>query len=310
MLTLALLAAAALAQEPGAGGCPTGSYEVGTRQEDTGSEIITHHICQAYAHSGNGLVGGTSWKVGYYAPKDASPELKARALEMLKEQQGLAGTNYQRAINFDKYNFVIGIAASTDIMRDLATRVIFEQLRNGQFSAGPDYQSAYNSLKGRSFDELGCHSNGAMVCLAALENGDIEAGNVTLYGPQVTTESLALWNQLVEAGKIKSLKIVINKNDPVPPVSLLSSPTNNPDVAAVMAAPLFFSVSAMAGAVKSLAPDAKVETFACGTTPSLKCHDMAVYASHEDRPRTSSGKSVPGTRLRGKSVKEPPPPPR
>lgn len=309
MLTLALFAAA-LALDTGSGGCPSGSYEVGTRQEDTGTELITHHICQAYAHSGNGLVGGTSWKLGYYAPTDASPELKAKALEMLKEQQSLAGANYQRAINFDKYNFVIGIAASTHIMRDLATRVIFDQLRNGQFTAGPDYQSAYNSLKGRSFDNLGCHSNGAMVCLAALENGDIQADNVTLYGPQVTTESLALWNQLVEEGKIKSLKVVINKNDPVPPTSFLFSPTNNPDVAALMATPLFFSVSSMAGAVKALAPHAQVETFACGTMPTLNCHDMAVYASHEDSPKTSSGKVVPGTRLHGKSVKEPPPPPR
>jgi hypothetical protein len=76
-----------------------------------------------YHPSGNGMVGGTGWIVGYNVPKP-TPELIAKSRAMLAEQEGLAGHTYADAIDFDHYNFVIGIAADTDFGWDLVKRVI------------------------------------------------------------------------------------------------------------------------------------------------------------------------------------------
>jgi len=124
----------------------------------------------AYIPSGNGFVGGTAWVVGYNV-KNADPAFVAKSQEMLRQQMELAGIPYSAAIDFHRYNFVIGIAASTNIFTDLARRVVFDELKNGRFSR--DIQVAYNSLKGRQFNDLGCHSNGAMICLAAIANREI-----------------------------------------------------------------------------------------------------------------------------------------
>src|SRR5437879_12623286 len=59
-----------------------------------------------------------------------------------------------------------------------------------------------------------------MVCLAALQNQDVRADNVVLYGPQITRESLKMWNYLLQTGQVKSVQIYVNQNDPVPPFSL------------------------------------------------------------------------------------------
>lgn len=127
--------------------------------------------------SGNGLVAGTKWIMGYNV-QNPDPRIVAKAREMLREQMRLAGFPYDEGIDFERYNFVIGIAYSTDPWRDLANRVVFDHLRNGDYTR--EHQEAYKSLKGRSFDRLGCHSNGAMIRLAGLMNKEAAAKHVVL----------------------------------------------------------------------------------------------------------------------------------
>lgn len=241
---------------------------------------VTQNAPRTYKPSGNGLIGGTSWIRGYNV-QTTDPAVVAEARRMLKKQMELAGQPYDDSIDFDRYNFVLGIAASTNVFRDLASRVVFDQFANGQFSA--NQQAAYESLKGRAFDELGCHSNGAMICLAALMNKDIIAKHVVLYGPQITPESLYLWNQLVGTGQVGSIEMLVNQGDPVPPVSFLAS---NPTAAMTAAfapflsAPLF-NTAVFSRAVTAFAPSINVKTFSCGTVPDTGCHEMKVYK--EDR---------------------------
>lgn len=171
-----------------------------------------------YRPSGNGMVGGTGWIVGYNVQKP-TPELIAKSRAMLAEQERLAGHTYADAIDFDHYNFVIGIAADTDFGWDLVKRVIVpDEETAGQYSI--ENQPGYAALAGRSFNDLACHSNGAMVCLAALKCKDVKADIVTLYGPQITQEALEQWDELVRSGQVKSVTLVINSGDPVPPLSL------------------------------------------------------------------------------------------
>ena len=158
-----------------------------------------------YRPSGNGMVGGTGWIVGYNVPKP-TPELIAKSRAMLAEQERLAGHTYADAIDFDHYNFVIGIAADTDFGWDLVKRVALpDEETAGQYSI--ENQPGYAALAGRSFNDLACHSNGAMVCLAALKCRDVKADNVTLYGPQITQEALEQWDGLVRSGQVKSVTL-------------------------------------------------------------------------------------------------------
>ena len=199
---------------------------------------------------------------------------------MVREQARFAGAAYDEGIDFERYNFVIGLANETVLWKDLSSRVIFEQLRNGQATAS--HQAAYSSLRNRQFDELGCHSNGAMICLAALMNEDVKTGAVVLYGPQITSESLKLWNWLLAEKRITLLKIVVAENDPVPPAALIFSPAlvASPEAHA-LAAPLLFKVDRLAGAIRQMSPQATVETFACDASlASLRCHDMGGYSAH------------------------------
>ncbi|MEQ1610029.1 MAG: hypothetical protein ABL956_13815 [Hyphomonadaceae bacterium] len=255
---------------------------------------------QTYRYVGNGLVGGTSWRTGYYSPVGASPEVRARAFEALRQQARLANIPFDESVDLERYNFVIGIAASTDQWTDLRKRVVFDQLRNGAYSR--ESQEGYNAIKGRRFDELGCHSNGAMICLAALDNSDVKADHVVLYGPQVTAEGLEMWNKLVAEGRIKSLKIYLNENDPVPAFSLLANRAP-PEHAARLAKSLFFDVKTLRDTVKSIATEATIVTGSCGTRPSTDCHGMAVYTALR-KCESFKAERVPGA---GGAMAPPPP---
>jgi len=261
---------------------------------------------RTYTPSGDALIGGTTWITGYYVPPGSAPALKARAAAALRQQMAAAGIPYSEAIDFTRYDFVIGIGASTDAFTDLRKRVLFDNLTNGQ--ATPQMQTAYAALKGRAFGEIGCHSNGAMICLAALENRDIQADRVVLYGPQVTLESLHMWQELIEAGRIKSVQMYVNQNDPVPAISMVfGAPTLTDAVASL---PLF-KVETMSAVVHEAAPSIGVKTFACGgSIPTLDCHDLARYKAERGcRVLPSSSVVVPGTKLPGgQGVFEPPPP--
>lgn len=229
----------------------------------------------------------------------------AREREMMANQMKLAGNQYSDGVDFNRYNFVLGIAASTNPYIDLGTRVVFDELTNGKFTV--DEQSAYDSLKDRQFDELACHSNGAMVCLAALENKDIIADHVVLYGPQVTIESLELWDELVRSGRVKPVQIYIDRSDPVPPVSLLTGGRLIGTVA--LSSLAMFKLPTMNRIINETSPRLTVQTFSCGDgTPTLDCHAMTAYKARINYKPKPSQQTVPETKLHGVGVVEPPSP--
>lgn len=265
---------------------------------------------RTYRPSGNALIGGTTWITGFNV-QSADPALVAKEHAMMATEMRLAGNQYAEGVDFRRYNFVLGIAASTTPFLDLASRVVFDEFRDGKFSASE--QAAYDSLKGRQFKELACHSNGAMVCLAALENKDIIADRVTLYGPQITVESLKLWNDLVSSGRVKSVQIYINRSDPVPPVSLLAGAgiieAVAPGSTVALSSLAAFKPSVLVSVIKLVSPHLNVQTFDCGTgSPTLDCHAMTAYKVRVERQPKSTGQTVPGTRVHGVGAIEPPPP--
>jgi hypothetical protein len=295
--------------------CPKGSVQVGeTHSVKPDGTPVTHILCQeqeaadpparTYSPSGNGFIGGTTWITGFNV-QSADPRIVAKEHEMMEQQMKLAGLRYAAGVDFKRYNFVLGIAASTDALTDLASRVVFDEYTNGRFSAGE--QAAYDSLKGRQFGELACHSNGAMVCLAALQNKDVVAGRVTLYGPQITLESLKMWDDLVRSGQVKSVQIYYNQSDPVAPVSLLIGKGSFAGVA--LSSLAMFKAPTLAGVISQVSPRLTVKTFACGTgAPNLDCHAMDAYKARVSGATPRSSQTVPGTTLGGKGYKEPPVP--
>ncbi|MGO9445629.1 MAG: hypothetical protein ACLPXB_12735 [Thiobacillaceae bacterium] len=235
-----------------------------------------------YRPSGNGMVGGTGWIVGYNVPKP-TPELIAKSRAMLAEQERLAGHTYADAIDFDHYNFVIGIAADTDFGWDLVKRVVtHDEGTAGQYSI--ENQPGYAALAGRSFHDLACHSNGAMVCLAALAAKDVKADNVTLYGPQITQQALEQWDSLVRSGQVKSVTLVVNSGDPVPPLSLafedyVSSRLEGRQE--TYANKALLETKELSAAVNETAPRLLVHVYNCSFSVSdpMHCHGMATYKS-------------------------------
>ncbi|MEX1108590.1 MAG: hypothetical protein WEC00_06740, partial [Dongiaceae bacterium] len=102
-----------------------------------------------YEFYGNGFIGGTSWIAGYNRPSDADPELIDKINQLFRTNAELAGVAYGEAVDFERYNFVLGIGQTSTVFQDLSTRVIFDQFSNGQFTAA--MQEGYNSLKGKDF---------------------------------------------------------------------------------------------------------------------------------------------------------------
>jgi hypothetical protein len=262
-------------------------------------------VDRTYTYVGNGLVGGTGWRTGFYSPVGASAEVRERALMRWREQARLNGGPNDTNVDTARYNFVIGVAASTNFWVDLGSRVAFDQLRNGNFTRGG--QEGYNALKGKRFDELGCHSNGAMICLAALVNRDIAADRVVLYGPQITPESLRLWNGLVQDGKVKSVTMYVNENDPVAPMALLAN-RSPPADQAVLAVPMFYRADALRRVIHTIAPRIIVRAYACGTRPDAACHEMARYTAARNCDRPPPAAATAGTKVNGRAAAAPPSP--
>jgi hypothetical protein len=310
LLFMVLIQTYAHAQE-----CPPGTVKVSEKQsQQADGATVVDVYCQrpappalparTYRPSGRALIGGTTWITGFNI-QSADPALIAKEHEMMTSQMELAGNQYADGVDFKIYNFVLGIAAYTNPYLDLASRVIFDEFSNGKFSASE--QDAYNSLKDRQFDELACHSNGAMVCLAALENKDVTADHVTLYGPQVTVESLKLWDELVRSGRVKSVQIYINRSDPVTPVSLLTGGGFLGTIALSTLA--MFKPPTVVNLINQTSPRLTVQTFACGTgMPTLDCHAMMAYKARVNYKPSPTLQTVPGTKLNGVGVTEPPPP--
>lgn len=156
------------------------------------------------------------------SPREETPERRRIADQTLRWQMEKAGLGLDEFIAIKDYDFIIGLAVSSNEFVDLKVRVLQDQLSSGR--ATPEIQLQYNRLKGKSFGSLDCHSNGAMICLAALRNGDITARKVRLLGPQITPGALAEWEQLLDPKsslRIDDLEIVVNEKDPVPVVSYL-----------------------------------------------------------------------------------------
>jgi hypothetical protein len=144
-----------------------------------------------------------------------------------------------------------------------------------------------------------------MICLAALENKDIVAENVVLYGPQVTRESLELWNKLVQEGRVHSVKVYVNQNDPVPGAAIAYADAKKHQVASERS---LFQIDALKQTINETAPRLLVQTFPCSLDrASLGCHSMVMYDSKVNCGRKPSENTVPGTALHGKDdLPEPP----
>ena len=208
--------------------------------------VGSDNSCREYKEYDNGVVQGTSWIAGLNRPK-LNEKLRPEAERRLYDQLRLAGklrkedvenveskrragnvneateaqtAALKRVFNPNGYDFMIGVAARHETFIDLLERVATgDEFTNGAFSAST--QPLYASLKGRSFQLLNCHSNGAMVCLAALTGDcpDVKAVDVRLFGPQITPSSVGKWQHLLDAGRVRSVAIYINKGDPIAPAS-------------------------------------------------------------------------------------------
>jgi hypothetical protein len=263
----------------------------------------------SYRRSPHGLVGGTTWNVGTYIrnlPSTLTPEQRAKADKELRDKLEKLNIKFENFSALEDYDFILGVAISTSSWKDLGLRVVFDQLTNGQ--ASTELQTGYNLLRERSFDVLDCHSNGAMVCLAALSNGDVVASKVRLMGPQITPEALETWRLLLKDGKaggIESLELYINNHDQVPAISYLTTTKKGlgaaviSGVSASVASTLEKNLQDAVGNRKSVLdmfidyqirttiPEAKLERFAQCEHGGIyewveKCHAFDAYLSQLD----------------------------
>ncbi len=270
---------------------------------DMPAASITSAVTRTYTPVGNGLILGTGAIV--WAERKPGQERQVMC-DLLRKQSLVAHNDYSAAADCRKYDFVLGMALSLDLLKDLTLRVVMDDLTNGRSSA--EAQSFYNKLRGKQFDELGCHSNGAMLCLFALENGDAKAKDVILYGPQVTRETLQMWDQLVRDGKVNSVRIYVNNDDPVAGAAISFADASNAAVTSAKAAlrgdaspvvqsalelaagdnehHLIFNNSALVQTINEISPRIAVRTLPCAISASeviddptraAKCHEMVMY---------------------------------
>ena len=240
--------------------------------------------------SGHGMIGGVAWETTAYAfnvAPNMSPEneleVRREADKRLRAAMDRAGIDQANRIDPKQYNFIIGFAVSTNALTDLMRRAIFDNLNKGR--ATPALQQQYNLLRGRSFEPLDCHSNGAMICLGALSNQDVAARHVRLFGPQITPGALAEWQQLLRSGKITSLEIYISAGDPIPAVShaarYLVPGAFSHDTAVRLTSEVLKDVGVLKQRLEEEGPSIKVIPVPCDAAnrPGLffQCHEMTHY---------------------------------
>lgn len=249
----------------------------------------------SFRHSPHGLIGGMEWKTGIYAmnvPTSLSGEQARRAREESERQflarLKLAGIPVEDFIDPKQYDFIIGVAESSNGFGDLTKRVMWDNLAKGR--ATPFLQKEYDLIRGRSFDVLDCHSNGAMVCLAAIANDHIKLtgqGPVRLFGPQITPSAAKEWQRLAEKNHF-NLEIYYNSGDPVPRLSyaaneLLPLKIVTP-VERYSISKEVFAGTGLQDLIKRNAPSAKIVTSDCGAGGafrySIDCHLFQWYQSH------------------------------
>lgn len=263
---------------------------------------------------GVGLVGGTTWTFGFKRPR-AKCDLKCYA-EMTKRlsdeherycaQQSDPKACRDAGLPFTPglYDFVISMASYATPLEDLASRVLFDGATYGEFSR--THAPLFASLKGRSFDRLDCHSNGAMLCLAALRGGDVKAKEVRLFGPQINGPAADIWREWAANAKVK-LTVFIAVGDPIPVTSwIFSAPA--PGVAKTdipaWVANRIDDPELWAEAASAAIADSRVNVmgtilgdhglnvvrFDCGKVPSMECHSMKLY---EKRVREWEANKLP-----------------
>jgi hypothetical protein len=233
-----------------------------------------------YAPIGRAFIGGLTATGGFYAnaAMDAAHQTEARST--YRQHLLKTGTPPDGLLDLDKYEFAFGLAISPDISAmDLTEllRAIADDTLEGVWSQKT--RKNYPSLIGRDFDTLTCHSNGAMICIAALRNGDIAARSVTLWGPQITADSLAGWQTLVTQGWVESVQMKWTDRDIVPIVSYdLGKYELGKFVAGAQVMP---DRNLVEFAIRIKAPSIQLESGRCPdrTTPwtSVPCHEAAIY---------------------------------
>jgi hypothetical protein len=248
----------------------------------------------SFHHSPRGLIGGMKWNFGTYAmnaPTNLSGEQARRAREESERQffarLKRAGIPEKDFIDPKQYDFIIGVAESSNGFQDLFKRVLWDNLAKGR--ATPLLQKEYNLIRGRSFDVLDCHSNGAMLCLAAIANDHIRLtgqGPVRLFGPQITPSAIKEWERLAQKDHFK-LEIYYNSGDLVPRISYAAH-----ELLAIKMAPTeehsilkeVFAGTGLQDLIARDAPSAKIITSDCGDTGAFRystnCHIFQWYQNH------------------------------
>ncbi|HEV7698883.1 MAG TPA: hypothetical protein VGO43_01505 [Pyrinomonadaceae bacterium] len=243
----------------------------------------------------HGLVGGTSWTYGYkWARKDCDKTCR----EELVKRICATGPKTQKCdettlpFNATDYDMVVSMGSYQSFFADLATRVVFDGPTLGEFSK--QHAEIFASLKDREFDTLDCHSNGAMICLAALRGGVIKRATVVrLFGPQINPAAARQWQELARTGKIK-LEIYINNGDPVPGLSWkmpMTKPLARPSVIPAWTPAIASTLLALPEMARNAIKDSeigsmdvdlaaygfKVNRLKCSAHFNFDCHTMREY---------------------------------
>jgi tetratricopeptide (TPR) repeat protein len=257
-----------------------------------------------YKPAGSLMMLGTGSQTGWHAPKNGLSAAEETQAGIIRDQLALARRDLPEGVDLELFNIGMGIAVSTSEAEDLFRRVLADQWASQPVPRSG--MSGYNSIKGKYFSLLGCHSNGAMTCLYALGKGDAAARDVVLYGPQITPVTARLWQGLLEEGKIRSLRLVINQGDPIPPLALAVNAHNMYNYAKRA---LLFNGVEMDLTLAELIPSAQIDVRSCAFKLSspFSCHRMTAYP--QCKASRLSEKTVPGTKgFLDRRYTEPPPP--
>jgi len=252
-----------------------------------------------------GLVGGTTWTFGFKRPSaNCSAACKAEVdrqmySQFLKycAQQGDPQQCVKDGMPFtpDLYDMVVSMGSYNTALEDLASRVLWDSVTYGEFSR--THAEMFASLKGRNFETLDCHSNGAMLCLAALRSGDTTAKEVRLFGPQINPAAARIWQDLAIQKGIK-VTVHINSGDPVPAASWalgapdkpLTDAGNKLWLAGKVANPATWSKALFYTLLDSTTGAVGEDLYNygffvvrndCKPTPSIACHSMKLYESQQ-----------------------------
>lgn len=268
----------------------------------TEEEARTARLALRETFTRAGLIGGMTWNLGMSIPAAATPERREALHQAVIQQANESGIPIG-SIDLERYDFVLGIAAYSDF-RDFYR--VFRDQDNGAYSR--EVRRRFELLRG-DFRELSCHSNGAMLCLRALEFGQARARDVVLYGPQLTRESMRIWREMLRRGDIASLRVVVNSGDPVPPLSILGLGALDRRRTGTTL-DLLFNSDSLARTIRDAMPGAEVITYHCNDGV-LECHRMERYRQLDPDCRAQEERrgTAAGTRgQRGVPYREPPRP--